>query len=251
MKDQTGTVGQIHYRLAGAGLNLLLVSGLNGQGRFWDAVHAPLSERYTVLTYDQRGCGITPDDGAVWNIEALASDAFMLASAVFGTDPFVVLGHSTGGAIAQQMAATQPERITAVVLSGTWMQADDYMRALFGLRQCLLARAPDLDPVLSNILRVAPADFRPPQPGVALNASVTLRRIDALISHQGASLAPQITAPALVICAQDDCIVPPNLSVALHEALAHSTLHMMQHGGHFFVQTRAELFAHSALDWLD
>lgn len=251
MKDQTGKVGQIHYRLTGAGLNLLLVSGLNGQERFWDPVRASLAEQYTVLTYDQRGCGITPDDRAVWSIETLASDAFMLTNAVFGTAPFVVVGHSTGGAIAQQMAAAQPERITAVGLSGTWMQADDYMRALFSLRQGLLMRAPDLDPILSNILRMPPADFRLPQPDVSLDASVALRRIDALIGHHGAPLAPQITAPALVICAEDDRIVPPYLSMALHESLTRSTLHRIQYGGHFFVQTRAELFARGVLDWLD
>lgn len=250
MKDQTGAVGQIHYRTAGTGLNLLLVSGLNGQARFWDPVRAPLAEHYTVLTYDQRGCGKTPDDRADWTIETLASDAFMLANAVFSDAPFIVVGHSTGGAIAQQMAAAQPDRITAVALSGTWMQADDYMRALFSLRQSLLTRAPDLDPILSNILRVPPADFSLPQQDVSLDASVTLRRIDALIGHQGTSLAPRITAPALVVCARDDRIVPPYLTMALHEVLPQSTLHVVQDGGHFFVHSRAELFVRGLLDWL-
>ena len=250
MKDQTGTLEQIHYRVTGAGLNLLLVSGLNGQARFWDPVRTSLAKHYTVLTYDQRGCGNTPDDRADWSIETLASDAFALADAVFGTAPFTVVGHSTGGAIAQQMAAAQPERITAVGLSGTWMQADDYMRALFALRQDLLSRAPDLDPILSKILRMPPADFGLPGQDVSLDVSVTSRRIDALIGHQGAPLAPRITAPALVVCARDDRIVPPYLSMALHKALPQSTLHVVQDGGHFFVHSRVELFVRGLLDWL-
>ncbi|WP_099826466.1 alpha/beta fold hydrolase [Oceaniglobus indicus] len=245
-----GMADDIAYRVHGAGPNLLLVSGLNGQGRFWDAVTPSLAERFRVLTYDQRGCGATPDDGADWSIGSLATDALALADAMFGAAPFAVIGHSTGGAIAQHMAATHPDRIRAVGLSGTWMQADAYMHALFGLRQALLARAPDLDPLLSNILRLPPEAFRPPDPHVALDRSVTTRRIDALIAHRGDRLVGRITAPALVIGAQDDRIVPPHLSVALHKALARSTLCMLDEGGHFFVQTQPQVFAGHVLKWL-
>jgi aminoacrylate hydrolase len=250
MRGQGGQAGEITYCLSGEGPNLLLVSGLNGQGRFWDAVTPSFAQRFRVLTYDQRGCGATPDDGADWTIETFAEDAFALADKIFGDAPFAVVGHSTGGAIAQHLAATHPLRITAVGLSGTWMQADAYMRALFGLRQALLARAPDLDPILSNLLRMPPDAFRPPEPHVALDGDVTCRRIDALIGHQGQQLVNQITAPALVIGALDDRIVPPHLSVALHEALTRSTLCMLDAGGHFFVQTHPRFFSRQVLDWL-
>jgi hypothetical protein len=43
-------VGQIHYCLAGARSNLLLLSGLSEKRRFWDTVHVPLSEQYAVLS---------------------------------------------------------------------------------------------------------------------------------------------------------------------------------------------------------
>lgn len=252
----TGQVGEatdarIHYQLSGAGPNLLLVSGLNGQERFWDAVAGPLSQRFTVLAFDQRGCGATPDDGAAWSTRSLADDAAALADEVFGAAPFAVVGHSTGGAIAQHMAAGQPGRITAAVLSGTWLRADGYMRALFDLRQALLARAPDLDPVLSNLLRMPPDDFHPPAPHVALDASVTRRRIDALIAHDGTPLAPQIACPALVIGAKDDRIVPPHLPRELQGALPAATLTLLPDGGHFFPQTRADAFAAWITEWLE
>jgi hypothetical protein len=98
-----------------------------------------------------------------------------------------------------------------------------------------------LDPVLSNILQIPLADFRPPQPDVSLNASVYLCRIDALIGRESPSLALQIIEPALMICVQDDHIVPPYLSVALHEAFMRRMLHMMQYDGRFCMQRRAEL----------
>lgn len=242
--------GRFRYRLSGDGPNVLLVSGLNGQSRFWNAVHGGLSEHYRILSFDQRGCGETPDDGAEWTIETLAADAFALADAVFGRQPFAVIGHSTGGAIAQCMVAAQPGRIPAVVLSGTWICADGYMRALFNLRLSLLSRAPDLDPVLGNLLRMPPEAFSEADDHVMPDRNVTCRRIHALIAHHGEDFVPHITQPALVMGAEDDRIVPPHLVRELHAGLADSTLSILPDGGHFYPQTRPDLFGTRVTDWL-
>lgn len=241
----------LHHQQTGTGPNLLLISGLNGQARFWDAVAGPLSQSFTTLTFDQRGCGATPDDGAAWSIRSLAADAIALADEVFGAAPFVVVGHSTGGAIAQHMAAAWPERVTAAVFSGTWLRADEYMKALFALRQSLLARAPDLDPILSNMLRMPPDDFHPPAPHIMPAVSVTRRRMEALIAHDGKPLAPQITCPALVIGAEDDRIIPPHLQRELRDALSSATIALLASGGHFFPQTRSETFVAWVTEWLE
>ena len=240
----------IFHRLSGEGRKVLMVSGLNGQARFWDGVNTTLSAQFSLLVFDQKGCGATPDDGAEWTIETLAADAFAVAQSVFGDEPFAVVGHSTGGAIAQHMAAAHPQQVDSVVLSGTWMRADDYMRAVLDLRHELLTRAPDLDPVLGNLLRVPLDDFKPPVPAVALDPSVTLRRINALKGHDGTPLMERIKQPVMVIGAQDDRIVPIHLARELHERLAGSTLTVLPDGGHFFPQTRATDFAQKITDWL-
>src|SRR3989338_4146734 len=53
-------------------------------------------------------------------------------------DRAVVVGHSTGGAIAQYLAAHFPARVSAIVLSATWSHADAYFRALFETRADVL-----------------------------------------------------------------------------------------------------------------
>jgi aminoacrylate hydrolase len=247
----SGQADTIHHRLTGTGRRLLLVSGLNGRAQFWDRVVAALSPRFSLLSFDQRGCGATPDDGAAWSIDTLAADAFAVADRAFGDAPFSVVGHSTGGAIAQWMAASQPERIEAVVLSGTWLRAAGYMQALFELRRKLLLRAPELDAALGHLLRVPLDDHTPPEPGVTPAPDVAGRRIDALLGHDGTPLAPRITQPALIVAAQDDRIIPPHMAQELHAHLPQSELRLFADGGHFFPQTRTELFSRMLADWLE
>lgn len=241
----------LHYEVRGAGPSLLLVAGLNGQGRFWSDVLDEFAGAYRVAVFDQRGCGQTPDDGADWSIETLAEDALAVAEGGFDGAPFAVVGHSTGGAIAQCMAGRWPERVRAAGLSATWSVADAYMRALFDLRLALLERAPDLDPALSDLMRTPPEQYRATAAGVALDAGVTIRRIRALLAHDGPRYLPRIACPTLVIGAEDDRIVPRHLAEALHAALPGGEYAMLADGGHFYPQSRPGAFSGYVLDWLD
>ena len=49
-----------------------------------------------------------------------------------------LVGHSTGGAIAQVVAAGHPARIASLVLSGTWARPDARFRRLFEFRARVL-----------------------------------------------------------------------------------------------------------------
>lgn len=238
------------YRVAGRGANLVLVSGLNGKAQFWDRCMGALASDYRVLTFDQRGCGATLDDGADWTVGSLAADAMELADEIFRSEPYAVVGHSTGGAITQCMLARRPDLARAGVLSGTWVRADDYMRALFGLRLSLLQRAPDLDAELGHLLRASPENFAPLDKSVALAPDVTSRRIRALLAHDGARYLQNLEAPVLVVGAEDDRIVPEHLVRQVHEQAPNSDLWMLPEGGHFFPQTCPEEFAEQVTSWL-
>lgn len=238
------------FQIDGQGPNLVLVSGLNGQARFWDTCRDRLMRDYRVLTFDQHGCGESPDDEADWTIETLADSAMDLAGEAFGSEPYAVIGHSTGGAIAQCMVAQQPERASACILSATWDRVDDYMRTLFQLRLSLNERAPDLDAILGHLLRAAPDEFTPRDEAVALNPDVTRRRIKALLGHDGVGYLAGMTRPALVIGAADDRIVPEHIVKRVHARAPGSDLALLERGGHFFPQTRTEAFLDCATEWL-
>ncbi len=82
---------------------------------FWPQVHG-LSARYRTLSYDLRERGAL-GAGVTW-LEHL-SDLDCVAREL-APDPFILLGHSLGGTLALQYAATFPHRVRALILSSTF-----------------------------------------------------------------------------------------------------------------------------------
>ncbi|MBN7776249.1 alpha/beta fold hydrolase [Nitratireductor aquimarinus] len=253
--------GAIRYRLTGEGAPLLLVSGLGGTAGFWDPFCDALQGPWRILRFDQRGCGQSPPPKGAVCVYKLAGDALAVAAHVFGAQPFHAMGHSTGGAIVQAMSLRAPSLLRACVLSGTWIRADAYMHALFALRQDILRKAPELYAPLTALSARAPrADDDPHlwQKAVAgrENApdasfvAVMQERIAALLAFDGTAAVAALEAPALVLGARDDGIVPSYHQQALHEALTGAALHMFDDGGHFFPATRAADTAAVVGDWL-
>lgn len=238
----------------GDGSPVMLISGLGGTAPFWDEVQSRLAARFRVLAYDQPGCGRRPAEEGPVSIDRLAQDAASLAEDAFGPRPLTVIGHSTGGAIAQALAAMHPDRVSALVLSGTWLRADAYMRALFGYRSRMLEEAPDLASGLTTLLTRATGDIDEdalsPVPLTARAVAVARARIAALLDFDGTELAGKVDCRSLVLGAEDDRIVPPGLQRTLHHALPESTLHMLPDGGHFFPRTRAPAMVQCVEDWL-
>lgn len=244
-------------RIAGpkSGSAVLLIAGLGGAAAFWSGVQAGLSDTRRVLAYDQPGCGLRPRPAGRVCIETLAQDAAEVGSAILGDERWTVIGHSTGGAIAQALAAARPDRVEALVLSGTWLRPDAYMRALFDYRRRLLTQAPELSSGMTALLTRVPdeidADALGPAPLDAQAVIVARDRIAALLAFDGTVCAEALVCPTLVLGAEDDRIVPPARQRALHAALPHSALFMLTDGGHFYPRTRAACMVRLVTDWLD
>ena len=98
-----------------------------------------------------------------------------------------LVGHSTGGAIAQVIAAGHPDRIASLVLGGTWARPDARFRRLFEFRARVLREmGPEAYEDLGLTLTLPaglPADT-PSRPSVRHTPpDVVLARIDALLAH--------------------------------------------------------------------
>ena len=104
-----------HYReYPGAGRPIVLLHGLASNSRWWILVGPLLAKRFRVLALDQRGHGgsATPDE---YDFASVVGD---LASFVdeLGLDRPVIVGHSWGGNVAIEYAATRQERPAGIVL---------------------------------------------------------------------------------------------------------------------------------------
>ena len=83
--------------------------------RFWKR----MSSFARVITFDKRGMGLSDRDGGAYAIENIVDDALVVLDAC-GVQRAAVVGVSEGGSAATLLAATHPERVTAMVQYGTY-----------------------------------------------------------------------------------------------------------------------------------
>ena len=117
---QTGTVevpgASLYHEVRGSGPVLLCITGGPTDAGMFTDLAGRLSDRYTVVTYDQRGHSRSALDGAPEDIPVAlhADDAAALLEAV-GDEPAHVYGNSGGATIGLDLAARRPELVRTLV----------------------------------------------------------------------------------------------------------------------------------------
>jgi aminoacrylate hydrolase len=138
-----------------------------------------------------------------------------------------LVGHSTGGTIAQVLAADHSDRVASLVLGATWARLDARLRKLFVFRKQALYEQVGFD-------RRSASRHTPQE--------IAAARIDALLTYDAGERLRSIRNPTLLIAAADDLLVPWQLTELIAEEIAHACLAKLDHGGHRFPQTRVEAY---------
>ena len=119
----------LHYRVWGVGEPLLLIMGYRGSGFMWgEEFVTPLSRYFQVITFDNRGTGLSDKPDTVYTIPMMADDAAGLLSAL-GIERAHVFGVSMGGMIAQELALRHPKRVKRLILGCTTCGGPQAVRA--------------------------------------------------------------------------------------------------------------------------
>src|SRR5690606_15542651 len=106
----------LHYRKRGSGdRHLLLVHGNTASSLWWEKVMDLLPDGVTAWAPDLRGCGDSDKPEGGWTMADLGDDVFQFCQAV-GIQRATVVGHSLGGAVAQQLTVDHPEPVERLVL---------------------------------------------------------------------------------------------------------------------------------------
>jgi aminoacrylate hydrolase len=253
MAETRGPDGwRIHYERIGTGAPVLLIPGLGGDGRFWNGVVAHLRDRFDLIAVDHRGAGRSDRPDGPYDIATIAADTLAVLDAE-GIARAHVVGHSTGGAIAQTLALDAPRRVGALVISGGWDRPDARFRATFAARAAMLdaglaeayqqlthvfgydaawidAHATELDAAVA----AAPATLHP--------LGVTAARVRMLLAFDRSAELARLTQPTLVIGSPGDILVPFHHAERLARLIPHSVLSALN-GGHFHPRTDPAPFA--------
>ena len=85
----------------------------------WQHSLEALGARFTVIRYDERGCGLSDRTPPALGLDLWMEDLQAVADAA-GVEHFALLGMSQGGAIATAYAARCPDRVSHLILHGAY-----------------------------------------------------------------------------------------------------------------------------------
>ncbi len=243
----------LSYRVAGSGHRLLFVNGTGATLANTGAMVDLLAQDFEVVGFDQRGLGSTtvPDDA--YAMSDLAADALALADHL-GWHRFRLMGISFGGMVAQEIAATSPDRIVRLALLCT--SSGGAGGASFPLQTLADKPADERAAAYVQIVdtRFSPEWLEGHQSDRALIEMLTqhvsaektgaVRKGEAMqlaarSTHDVYDRLPRISCPTLVAGGRFDGIAPPANSTAIAARIPGAQLRLFEGGHLFFVQDPA------------
>jgi pimeloyl-ACP methyl ester carboxylesterase len=107
----------VRTRLLGAsGPSVVLISGLGDRMTTWDSVQPAVATFARVLAYDRAGIGRSEPGPAPRTVSRMADELHALLPHTGLDAPYVIVGHSLGGFVAQLYAARYPGDVAGIVL---------------------------------------------------------------------------------------------------------------------------------------
>jgi aminoacrylate hydrolase len=250
---------RLYVEEEGSGVPLLLIAGLGGSSEFWRSIGRLLSPTFRVICFDHRGAGRSDRPVQEYSVESIARDVTDILDHL-GVKRSHIIGHSTGGAVAQILAIEAKDRVGKLVLSGTWDKADDRFRRLFAVRAAVLESCgPEIYQDLTHVLAYSPEWVN--EHSEELNracqtaagkldpVTVSLERIRMLCDFDRSAELGKIVAPTLVLGSVDDNIVPFYFSERIAKSIPGSRLVSFT-GGHFFPTVYPQEFADVIVSFL-
>lgn len=236
-----GLSDALYYEDVGNGYPIIFIPGFGGVGSFWRNQVEFFKRRFRVITIDQRGAGASARSRQEYSLAQMSDDVRAVMDAA-GLDRAVLVGHSTGGAIAQSLAVEIPHRISGMLISSTWCKPGNYFRRVFEYRRSLLEiGATDMFHKAGVFFRYPPsyaeAHDAAFDSGGAVDVEITIARINAILQADLSLVSGRVNVPTLVVAARDDCLIPQFMSDEVAQRIPQSKYVVLDNGGHFLPET--------------
>jgi pimeloyl-ACP methyl ester carboxylesterase len=260
---------QVYYELKGKGFPLVMICGMGWNLAMWDPrLVEGLSKHFKLVLFDNRGAGRTEISKREYTIRLFADDTAGLMNAL-GISKAHILGHSMGGAVAQELAINYPEKVEKLILCSTCSQhrgtqeerrmteamvqaskeeltkmclssplASDYPRdfltdfpmVVYGLTSEFVKENPDLARDLLQLF----SKFQ-------ISPEALMNRYDAMLRFNSQTRLKHIKAPTLVLHGRKDTTVAPKEGSILARAIPHARLVYFEKSNHFLAEEMKEV----------
>jgi 3-oxoadipate enol-lactonase len=241
------------YSVAGDGPALVMIHGIGARRATFEGMVAGLKDRFTCITYDLRGHGLTPWDGRPFGLDDLVDDLEALRDRL-GIETAHIAGHSLGGMIGPRYALRYPARVKSLGLWSTAaFRSEDDSAKVRGVVAAM--REKGIGPVLDTLTARWFTDaFCAARPDVIAwrktqvmdtPADVFLNVFDIYADTEMAPWLPEVTAPAQIITGEHDGGCNPRLNRLIQRALPGSDLVILPHLKHaIFIEASDQVLPH-------
>ncbi len=232
--------------------HLLFLHGIGGGHHAWDRQLPYFAERgYAAHAWDQPGYGHSPLVEP-YDLEQVAAAARRLIESL--TDgPVVLVGHSMGGFVAQEVHARYPELVKGLVLAFTSAAFGGSSTAF--ARQFIAARTEPLD--AGKTMAELAADLMPTMRGAksepeglahaqrimsGVPAETYRKAVQLLTTFDRRAELARIAVPTLVVAGSDDRTAPPAVMERMAKAIPGAEYVLLEGCGHLGPMDQPDAF---------
>jgi pimeloyl-ACP methyl ester carboxylesterase len=230
--------------------SLLFIHGAGGNGEIWEGQVAFFEGKHSIFRLDLPGHGRS-DPGGADRISSYAQWARLSSERLFAKRPFVLVGHSMGGAVVLELGLNPPDGLKGIVVVGSGAKLA-VTRAIFQM----LSENPEA--FFETIDRFA---FSSAAPTVLRERFVRMARqcpppvifsdFQACDHFDIRNRLPEIHIPTLVLCGEEDQLTPVKYSRYLHENITASRLIVIPKAGHVVMVEQPDTLNRAIESFLD
>ncbi len=221
-------------------LDIIFVHGAGGDFSIWDAQEDYFRGQHLTYLLELPGHGGSggPDEE---EIPAYARWVRVAIEKALTSNPYVLVGHSMGGAVGLELATNPPKMMKGTVLVATGAKlgvAPAVFRMLKENRETFFQT---IDKTAFGADCPREIRERLTQPMRECPPSVILKDLKACDRFDIRDRLKEILLPTLIVCGKEDLLTPLKYSEYLKENITDSRLKVISQAGHMVMAERPEL----------
>ncbi len=255
---------RLYYEVLGHGSPLVMIMGLGANKDWWHPrMLSLLKEEFRLLLLDNRGAGRSDKPRGEQTIAVMASDVLGLMGHL-GLDRVSLLGVSMGGMIAQEIAATSPQRVERLILCCTHCGGKESIPPSPEIIELLVSprRGRPVEQIARDSLPLLfPRGYLDAHPDAAERFIATysiapapahsfFQQLQAIAGWGICGRLKEIRCPTLILSGEEDVLVPPENSRILERHIPQARCILYPGMGHGFMAQAPEAVTRDILGFL-